>query len=128
MMKHKTVSDFLTSLDDSQRAQVDAVRSIIVAAEPTLIENIKWNAINYIYKDVDRITFSVLNKENKVKLVLHKGSQEKEDKKANPIMTDETGLITWISNIRGTIMFEDLEHITQHEGQLTKVVKKWLSL
>lgn len=128
MIKHKTVEGFLSSLDPSQRSQVDAVRDIIITAVPSLIENIKWNAINYVHKDVDRITFSVVNKENKIKLVLHKGSQEKEDKKAAPIMQDDTGLVFWISNIRGTILFEDLQHITENAENLTNVVKKWLSL
>lgn len=128
MIKHKTVHDFLTSLDNNQSAQVEAIRKIISSTEPSIVENIKWNAINYVYKGNDRITFNILNKENKIKLILHKGSQEKEDKKAKPIIDDKTGLVTWISNIRGTILFDDLKEISSNAKKLSMVVRLWLDI
>jgi hypothetical protein len=128
MQKYTTMTGFLNSLNDDQRAQVESLRKIIFTAEPSLVENIKWNTPNYVYKNQDRITFNVLNKENKVKLILHKGAKEKEDKKAEPIMTDNTQLVTWISNIRGIIILDDLTTITKNAPKLKRVLKQWLAL
>lgn len=128
MQKFTTVPEFLESLDDTQKAQVELLRKIILTTEPSLVENIKWNAPNYVYRDQDRITFSLFNKEKKVKLILHKGAKEKEDKKAKPIMIDETKLVSWASNIRGIIMFDDLKHVVDRTADLTQVLKMWLSL
>ncbi len=128
MVKHTTISEFLDSLEDNQRTQVEFVRKIILNAEPELAENIKWNALNYVYKQHDRLTFTILNKEKKVALVLHKGTQEKEDKKAKPIMNEESGMVKWLSNIRGIIIFDDLEEITQNAPKLKEILIQWLRL
>jgi len=104
------------------------LRKYILQVKPTLVENIKWNAPNYEYNDVDRITFSLLNKENKVKIILHKGAKEKEDRKAKPIFQDSTNLIQWNSNIRGTLTFDSLQEIEDNYKKLIIVFEQWLKL
>ena len=93
-----------------------------------LEENIKWNAPNYNYKGVDRITFNLLNKEGKVKIVVHMGTSRKEVKKAPPILEDRYGLVEWNSNIRGTITFYSLEDIFNKENNLRKFLRQWVKL
>ena len=128
MTKYKTVEAFLADQSSDHQSQIELLRSFILEAEPSLEENIKWNAPNYVFQGVDRITFSVLNKEHIVKVILHKGAKEKEDTKAQPIMDEGAELITWNSNIRGTLSFPTLEYIHNNHQALVRVFKKWLSL
>ena len=128
MQKYKTLEEFLGDLDTDKRQQVDALREIILSVEPTLEEHIKWNAPSYVLNGEDRITFNLMNKQERVKLILHMGPTRKEDKNGVPIMRDESGLIEWSSNIRGLMTFTSLEDIHAHIQTIKQLLKDWLAL
>ncbi len=128
MHKYQTISDFLQDQNSEKLEQINLVRKLILNSEPTLEENIKWNAPNYVFKGEDRITFNVINKENKVKLILHMGASKKEDKKSKPVLSNDYGIVDWKSNIRGSISFDNLEDIKTKADSLTKIVPDWLLL
>lgn len=128
MHTYKTVDEFLDDQNEDKRAQIQALRKIILGSEPSLAENIKWNAPNYVFNSEDRITFNTMNKEGTVKLILHMGASKKEDKKAKPAMNDDSGLIAWNSNIRGTITFANLSDIHAKQEKIAHIVKKWFTL
>lgn len=128
MKKFTTVQEFLDDLDADKRAQIEALRRVIMAAEPRLKEHIKWNAPSYILDDEDRITFNVMNKQGVVKLVLHMGATRKEDTKATPVMQDANGIIEWSSNIRGMITFADASELESKLPAVKQIITQWLSI
>jgi hypothetical protein len=128
MKKYKTVTELMEEMDKGTLAQVNKLRKIIMSAEDSLIENIKWNAPNYVFNGEDRITFNLADKNGRVRLILHMGATKKEDKKAKPVLADDSSLVEWNSNIRGTITFAGLDDIQAKQVQLTRLVQKWLAL
>ncbi len=128
MKKFTTVQEFLDDLDADKRAQIEALRRVIMAAEPRLKEHIKWNAPSYILDDEDRITFNIMNKQGVVKLILHMGATRKEDKKATPVMQDANGIIEWSSNIRGMITFADSSEVESKLPAVKQIITQWLSI
>ncbi len=126
MTKFQTVEAFLESLSAEKLRQVELLRTIILEAHDDLIEIIKWNALSYVLDGEDRLTFNVVNKQGTVKLVLHMGAIRKEDKKASPIMIDETGMIVWSSDIRGMLSFENYEVISSKREEITRLIARWL--
>jgi len=127
MNKYLTVDEFLNDLTDDRRQQVEALRSIIKAVNPELTEHIKWNSPSYVLDGEDRITFN-MHYPDQTMLLVHMGATRKETKKADPIMKDETGLIKWNSDIRGTLAFRSLGDIAQSEANITKLLSAWLLL
>jgi len=127
MNKYLTVDEFLNDLSEDRRQQVEALRSIIKVTNPELTEHIKWNSPSYVLDGEDRITFN-MHYPDQTMLLIHMGATRKETKKADPIMKDETGLIKWNSDIRGTLAFRSLDDITQSEADITKVLSAWLLL
>lgn len=128
MEKFKTLAAFYASQSGDQKAQVEAIRNIIMTAAPRLVETLKWNAPNFALDGEDRLTMNLMNKEGKVKLIFHRGATTKEDKMAGPVMTGTTGLIAWNSNIRGTVTFESSQHISQVREELTELIREWLRI
>jgi hypothetical protein len=128
MQKFSTVDEFLKSLDNDKRAQVEALRAIILSTTSNLTEHIKWNASSYVLDGEDRITFNLINKEGVVKLVLHMGATRKENKKGDPVLKDATGLIEWSSDIRGVLSFEDLADIQSKRSVVARIIKDWLAI
>lgn len=126
--QYKTVDEFLSDLSDVKGSQVNELREIILASNKELKEHIKWNCPSYIFKNEDRITFNVVNKDDNVKLVLHMGAKRKENKDGKPVIEDMTGLILWNSDIRGLISFDSVEDILAKREQLTVIIQRWLKV
>jgi len=125
MNKYVTVDEFLADLSDDRRQQVEALRTIIKNVCPELTEHIKWNSPSYILNGEDRITFN-MHYPDQTMLLIHMGATRKETKKADPIMNDETGLIKWNSDIRGTLTFSSLDGIAGSQADITKILSAWL--
>lgn len=126
MLRYESVEAFISDLDEKRKREVTLLREIIAECHADLTEIIKWNAPSYQLGGEDRITFNVNNKEQIVKLVLHMGATRREDKKANPIMVDETGLVVWNSNIRGTMSFSDYDDIVLKRAEIMSIIRRWL--
>lgn len=126
MKKYKSLEEFFSDQEPEKLEQVLAIREIIKKAEPTLIESIKWNAPNYNFRGEDRITFNLMNKQNKVKLILHMGATKKEDKKGKPVIDDPDGLVEWSSDIRGMVTFESLDDVPLKGANLGELIRRWL--
>jgi hypothetical protein len=124
MKNYLTVDEFLSDLTDDRRGQVEDLRSIIKAVNPELTEHIKWNSPSYMLDGEDRITFN-MHYPDQTMIVIHMGATRKETKKADPIMNDETGLIKWNSNIRGTLAFRSLDDIARSKADIIKVLSAW---
>jgi len=125
MNKYLTVDEFLNDLSENRRQQVEELRTIIKSTSPDLTEHIKWNSPSYVLDSEDRITFN-MHYPDQTMLLIHMGATRKETKKANPIMNDETGLIKWNSDIRGTIAFSSLDDINSARADITKLLSAWL--
>lgn len=64
------VNEWISRLDAGIKPAVEAVRKIIKAAGPELIERMKWNAPSYYYKE-DIVTFGPTRNKDKIILVFH---------------------------------------------------------
>jgi len=53
----------------------------------------------------------MLDKKDRVGLILHTGERPKEDKKAPRLFHDDTGPLEWNSNVRASISFLDFSDI-----------------
>lgn len=124
--KVRSVDDFLEMLEPPQRAQVVDLRRIILTTAPQLIEHIKWNSPSYVQDGIDRLTINARNKENAVQLILHMDTARAENRKAPPAMTDETGLVRWVSDIRGVIPLAADDAVDDIRNDLTSVIRRWL--
>lgn len=124
--KVRSVDDFLEMLEPPQRTQVADLRRIILSTAPQLIEHIKWNSPSYVQDGTDRITINARNKANAVQLILHMDTARAENRKAPPAMTDESGLVRWISDIRGVIQLGADDTVDDMQKDLTSVIRRWL--
>lgn len=116
---------FLSTFDDERKPLLEAMLQAIAEACPTLSATIKWNAPTFAEAGKDRLTF-MLQKKERVMLVLHAGAKVKEDKKAPRLYHDDTGLLEWASNIRATVAFRDLADFAAKRSQFQKAVGRWV--
>lgn len=117
-----SVDEFLARMNHPRRAEIDAIRHLIAAIRPTLVEHVKWNAPSFTDNGEDRITFR-LQPNDRVELVLHRGAKRRSD----PFeFTDPTGLVVWATSDRGVVTIPDRSFIDRHHDQLQQLTAAWI--
>jgi hypothetical protein len=124
----RDVAAFLDDLDPARREVVDALRDTIRTGQPELREQLKWNSQTYTSGEVDLITINVQNRQRQVQLVLHRGASRPEDRSRGPLLEDDEGLVRWLSDIRGVIVFADPGSVLGNEAALRRVIRRWVAL
>lgn len=121
---NKEVTTFLDSQNHPFRKEIEALRKLILSANKELIENIKWNGPNYVYKNEDRITMRI-QPPKQVQLIFHCGAKVKAQPKTKLIKTD-FGLLEWKGNDRAVATFKTFQNIEKSKTNLIQIVKEWI--
>lgn len=117
------VGEYLRKLDGDALAMVEALRRIVAASHPRLVENIKWNAPNFALGDEDRITLGIERKGG-VRMVLHRGGTPRYDR--DFAFEDRTGLAKWPAPDRAVLTFHDVAAIEAKRDVLIDLCRRWI--
>lgn len=125
--RHSSVSGYLASLPAERRASVEALRSLVLDAEPRLVEIVKWNSPSYTLDGVDRLTVNAAGR-GPVRLILHLGVATTENKRVSPAFDGDTdGLLTWHSDIRASLPMPPMEELQDARAAMVRVIRAWLA-
>lgn len=106
------------------RKEIDALRTIIIAADKSIEEGVKWNTASYRTTD----WFATLNGPKHVKepmVILHAGAKAK-GMVLKDCIPDPAGLLKWLGNDRAQIIFKDGKDVSAKKAALTAVLKLWI--
>ncbi|MBK6542642.1 MAG: DUF1801 domain-containing protein [Flavobacteriales bacterium] len=120
------VSELLDAHKHPLRKEIDQLREIILAADRSIVEGVKWNTASFRTAD----WFATLNGPKHVKepmVILHAGAKAKSIVVKDRI-PDPAGMIKWLGNDRGQIVFKDGKDITARQQALQAIVSAWIQL
>jgi hypothetical protein len=118
------VSVFMSTVNHPLKAGIEAVRRLVLSADPRLREHIKWNAPSYVLTD-DVVTFNLRSQET-LQIIMHTGAK----KRATPLaisVADPAGLLRRLAPDRGIITFSSLEEIETNSAALVELVRQWVA-
>ena len=118
------VTRWLASCRHALRGELDTLRALVVAAEPRLVEGVKWNAPSYAFAGDDRLTFN-LSAKDRVRLIFHCGVQKRATTGRLPV--DDCGLLEWAADDRGIATFRSAAEVAAAKKALTQLVRDWLA-
>ncbi len=119
------VTKFLNALNHPFREEIEQLRLIILSANASLTENIKWNGPNYCVNDEDRITMKI-QPPRQIQLIFHRGAKKQEQPKER-LIQDTSGLLTWKENDRAIATFKNMQQIEAGKGTLNTIINDWIS-
>jgi uncharacterized protein YdeI (YjbR/CyaY-like superfamily) len=119
----EAVNQFMTTLTHPMKAEVEAVRNIILNASEQITEHIKWNAPSFCYNGEDRVTLN-LHAQDRIQLVFHRGSKVKNAQ--DFVFEDSTGLLEWLAADRAIIKLHNIEEVLAKKVALAEVVNQWM--
>ncbi len=123
---NEEVTAFLDQLHHPSRAGIDRLRNIILSADETLTENIKWNGPNYSVGGEDRITMKTHPVSRRILLIFHRGAKKMEQL-PDRLIKHNSKLLEWKENDRAIITFKTLQEIEDHRQELSEIVSDWLA-
>jgi len=119
-----TVDDFMRTLDHPLKADIDAVRRIILDASPRIEEGVKWNAPSFRTDE----WFATINlrAQDAEQVVLHLGAKIGKEADAGVRAADPDGLLEWLGKDRAAIKLRDRTDIAARRNSLIRIVRQWI--
>ncbi len=110
--------------DPDRRATAEALSEAILAADPSIQAETKWNSASFRTTE----SFATLNTRTRagVLLVLHLGAKARPDAKVRQEIDDQDGLLQWKSPDRAVVLWRDTEEAAVKRSALVAVVRQWI--
>jgi hypothetical protein len=111
------VNEYMSKLEHPFKAEIEAVRDIILNANPKVAERIKWNAPSFFYKDDIAAFHPREQKHVHLVMVFPKG-----------LVNDTSGLLQGDYKDRRMAYFYDMADVEAKKPVLEKVINDWVAL
>jgi hypothetical protein len=113
------VDAYFRDVDHPFKAEMEAVRAIILGVSPKLSERIKWNAPSFFYKE-DLGAFNPRASEYAHLILLFPGGGGMDD--------DDSGLLEGHHKDRREVKFHGMDDVQTKKPILEKIIVNWLAL
>jgi hypothetical protein len=117
------VDAFMANLDHPHKATIEAIRSAVRAADPRIVEGIKWNAPSFRTSEYFATTH--LRAKIGTGLILHLGARVRDI--ASVPVDDPAGLLTWLARDRAMIAFISAGDVNARKSELRAIVRQWIA-
>lgn len=116
------VENLLEKLEHPFDSEIRALRAIILAADPSISEGIKWNAPSF--RTTEYFATMHLRAKEEVQVILHRGAKKRDDA-AGPIH-DPQSLLQWLGADRASVVFRNAAEIEANARAFAALVREWI--
>lgn len=118
------VETWLAALDHPCKEEVLVLRQIILAADPAITEEIKWNVPSFRTSE----HFATLNLRVKkgIGVILHFGAKKSEISTTGVAIDDPESLLEWLAKDRALVTFRDSGDIAAKRSAFTRLIRQWI--
>ena len=119
------VDAFLRGLAHPHKAAIEALRHVILGADPRIAEGIKWNAPSFRTSEY----FATVNLRAKagIVVILHLGAKVRELGPGGLRIADPTGSLKWLAQDRAMVEFADLADVDARRQDFEALVRQWVA-
>lgn len=118
------VDAFLATLQHPARDLVVALRRLVLDADASIAEGIKWNAPSFRTRDWFATTH--LRAKVGIGLILHFGAKKNAIADSGVVVADPGGLLDWLAKDRAVIVFRDAADLAQKAAALQALLREWI--
>ena len=115
---------FMRDLEHPLKAEIEAIREIVLGVSPTIHEEIKWNAPSF--RTTEHFATFSLRMRDRVRLILHTGATVNRTATTGMTIADPAGMLEWLAADRCLVTFRDAKDIDAKRGALESVVRAWI--
>ena len=119
------VDTFLAGLDHPMKAEIEAVRALILGLGPELGEGIKWKAPTFRTTN-DFATVNLRSTDN-LQLILHLGAKVRRGLE-KPAIDDPGGLLKWLGKDRAMATLGTGDAFRANVPAFEAVLRQWIAV
>lgn len=124
-MNDPAVDAFMAALDHPLKAEIEAVRALILGLDPAVGEGIKWKAPTF-RTTTDFATVN-LRSTGSVQVILHLGAKVRRDL-IKPVIDDPAGLLKWLGEDRCMAALGAGGTFEANRPAFEAVLKQWIAV
>jgi hypothetical protein len=119
----KDVDAFIDALDHPLLPLIRALRTLLLALDPAISDEIKWNAPSF--RTTGHFATMQLRRPDAVRLVLHLGARPRSLPAA--AIADPDGLLTWLGPDRALLEFRAVAELDSRRAAVTALLRQWVA-
>ena len=118
------VEDFMAKLDHPLKAELQTVRTMILGADPSIVEGIKWNSPSF--RTTEYFATTNIRGKDVIQVIMHFGAKVNEISATGVVIDDPEKLLTWLGKDRATIKFADMKSIQSKRDAFSAILRQWI--
>ena len=118
------VEAFLDTLDHPSKQEIIILRQIILAADPTIGEGIKWKVPSF--HTVEYFATMNLRVKSGIGVILHFGAKKGAFTTTGVAIKDPDSLLVWLAKDRATVTFRDVDDLAARRATFTNLIRQWI--
>jgi hypothetical protein len=119
------VDAYMAALDHPCKAEVEALRRIIIGVDARIAEGVKWNAPSWRLDEYFATTH--LRAKQGIGVILHLGAKTRAPER-KPAIDDPDGLLEWLGPDRARMAFADMADLRRRQAAFEAVLRQWIRL
>jgi hypothetical protein len=119
------VDKLLAELDHPLLAELQALRTIFLAADERISEGVKWNAPSFFY--IDWFATFNLRSTKEIQVILHTGAKVKASSIDGVPIDDPEGLLKWLAKDRCLVTLSGMSEIEVKKEAVTAIIQQWVN-
>jgi hypothetical protein len=118
--KPRDVEAFHASLDHSLKPEILAVRQVILGADPSITEGVRWNAPSFRTSEWFA-TFHLRAKAG-LQVILPLGAKAR----GGPDIAFDDPLLVWLGKDRASVTFRDAADVAAKRAAFAGLIRRWI--
>ena len=119
------VDAFMAALVHPHKAEIEALRKLMLEIDPSVHEGIKWNAPSF--RTTEYFATTNLRSRTGIGVILHLGARVRQLPPAGIAIDDPTRLLKWLGKDRAMVEFADLGELEKAKAALQTILRQWLA-
>ena len=115
----------MADLKHPLKAEIELLRGIVLAADRSIAEGIKWNSPSF--RTTEYFATTNLRAKRGVGLILHLGAKVRDLPAGGLKIDDPANLLKWLGKDRAVVEFGSLDEIARNKSALQLVLRQWIS-
>lgn len=117
------VDAFIAGLKHPRKAEIEAVRAVILSVSPAISEEIKWNSPGF--RTTESFATVNLRATGGLQFVFHLGAKVRRDLPEIKI-ADPAGLMKWLAKDRALVTVGAGPEFVANQAALQRIVRAWI--
>lgn len=121
----EAVDALMAALVHPRKAELQALRTAILGADPGIGEGVKWNAPSF--RTHEYFATVNLREKNGFSIILHLGAKVRAKDAPEVRVDDPATLLTWLAADRALVRFADASDFAARRSAFVQLIRSWIT-